>query len=209
MTINYAFTGDTLSWLYTAGPTAARRRSASTLPRAPRRPREMWTVDQYSPAVEFGRRLDLTGPRRRPPHRRRRERRRALPRRLPRPHRRRRRRAARRGPQRRHHQVRLGDALGGPASSVSYAYSAAADSATAFTFSGTALTWQYVRRPDGGIARVWIDGVGKGTRRPVRAPPQASRRALRQRHLRGRGSGTHTILIVNTGEKSPVSTAPW
>ena len=63
-----------------------------------------------------------------------------------------------------------------------------------------------MRRPDGGIARVWVDGVAKGTvdqygRRPKRrgAPLAASVT------YGGLGAGTHTILIVNTGEKSTAS----
>lgn len=92
----------------------------------------------------------------------------------------------------------------GSASGRSYSFSAARDSATAFTFSGSALTWHYVRRPDGGRAQVWIDGVDKGAvdqygrgRPKRRGTPLAASITYA-----GLGNGLHTILIVNTGEKS-------
>jgi bacillopeptidase F len=94
----------------------------------------------------------------------------------------------------------------GGASGLSYACAAGKDAATAFTCTGSSLTWKYVRRPDGGIAHVWIDGADKGLvdqfgGRPKRrgAPLAASVT------YGGLGSGLHTVLIVNTGEKNASS----
>jgi hypothetical protein len=104
--------------------------------------------------------------------------------------------------------VTLKEASGG-----SYSYTAAADAATAFTFSGTAITWQYVPRADGGIAEVWIDGVKQA---PVdqyqEAPakpkknPKKPTAVVKTVTYSGLASTTHTILIVTTGTANAAST---
>jgi hypothetical protein len=205
-TISYKFVGDTLSWLYAAGPDGGTATLNVASPEGSEAPTQMFEVDQYAPTMEYGRRLDLSGlgagehtvvvestaglyhdaflaPTD----------------------------AADVIPIAEDHgdgttrYAWAATAFGG-ASGWSYAYSAAADSATAFTFTGTALTWHYVRRPDGGIARVWVDGVAKGTvdqygRRPKRRGAPLAGSVT----WGGLGGGTHTILIINTGEKSTVS----
>ena len=205
-TVTYTFVGDTLSWLYAAGPEGGTATLSIEPPEGSEAPTQMFEVDQYAESMEYGRRLDLSGlgagshtvvvesgaglyhdaflaPTD----------------------------AADPVPLAEDHSdgttryAWARTAFGG-ASGWSYSYSAAADSATAFTFSGSALTWHYVRRPDGGIARIWVDGVDKGTvdqygrRHKRRGAPVAG--SVTYSAL---PAGTHTILIVNTGEKSPVS----
>ena len=205
-TVTYTFVGDTLSWLYAAGPGGGTVTLSVEPPAGSDAPTQMWTVDQYAPTMEYGRRLDLSGL--------------GAGEHI----------VVIESDAMLYHDAFLaptdaGDvvplaedhsdgatryawastAFGG-ASDLSYSFSAAHDSATAFTFSGSAIIWQYVRRSDGGIARVWIDGVDKGTvdqygrRRKRRGAPFADSVTYS-----GLPAGTHTILIVNTGEKSPVS----
>jgi hypothetical protein len=204
--ITYAFVGDTLSWLYAAGPEGGTATLSIEPPSGSDAPTTMYTADQYASAMEYGRRVDLSGlgagahtvvvesdavlyhdaflaPTDA-----------ADPVPLAEDH---------SDGTTRYAWARTG--FGG-ASDLSYSLSAAADSATAFTFSGSQVIWHYVRRPDGGIARVWIDGVNKGTvdqygrRHKRRGAPVADSITYS-----GLPAGTHTILIVNTGEKSSVS----
>jgi bacillopeptidase F len=197
-TVTYAFTGDTLGWLYAAGPFGGT--ATLTVDGDPGKTR---TVDQYAPAISYGRRFDLTGFGAGPhtvvvesdaalyhdafvaPTD-----------------------AADRIPLAEDHsdgatRYAWARAAAGFASGSSYSYAADRDAATAFTFSGTSVTWHYARRPDGGLAQVWVDGVDKGT------VDQYGRRGKRRGAplagsvtYTGLGGGTHTILVVNTGERS-------
>ena len=206
-TVTYTFVGDTLSWLHAAGPDGGTATLSVEPPEGSDAPTQMWTVDQHAPTMEYGRRLDLTGL--------------GAGKHI----------VVIESDAMLYHDAFLAptDAVDvvplaedhsdgatryawasiafGGASDSSYSFSAAHDSATAFTFSGGAIIWRFVRRSDGGIARVWIDGVDKGT---------VDQYGLHPRHRRGAPfadrvtysglpAGLHTILIVNTGEKSPVS----
>jgi hypothetical protein len=97
------------------------------------------------------------------------------------------------------------------ASGGSYSYAAATDAATAFTFTGTAITWQYVPGPTGGIAEVWIDGVNKGPvdQYQATAKPKKGKKAtaaVKTVTYSGLVSSMHTILIRVTGTANASST---
>jgi hypothetical protein len=97
------------------------------------------------------------------------------------------------------------------ASGGSYSYAAARDAATAFTFTGTAVTWQYVAGPDRGIAQVWIDGASKGTvdqhqAAATRHKRKTGRAAIASVTYGGLTPAMHTILIRATGTQASAST---
>ncbi len=204
--VSYAFTGDTLSWLYAAGPAGGTATLSVEPPAGSEAPTLMYTVDQYAATMTYGRRLDLTGlgagahtvvvqsdaglyhdafiaPTD----------------------------AADPTPLAEDHsdgstRYAWATAAAGNASGESYSYSAAADSATAFSFTGAAVTWRFARRPDCGKAKVWIDGVLKGI-----VDQYGNRHKHHGRPIptsityTGLANRLHTILIVNTGEKSSAS----
>jgi len=88
------------------------------------------------------------------------------------------------------------------ASGGTLSYDKSAQAPIAFTFSGTSITWKYVTGPKGGIQRVWIDGVDKGT------VDQYSASVTYQvtKTFSGLPSGVHTILIKGSGSKNASST---
>jgi hypothetical protein len=205
-TVSYTFIGDTLSWLYAAGPAGGTATLSVEPPAGSEAPTMMYTVDQYAAAMTYGRRLDLTGlgagahtvvvesdaglyhdafiaPTD----------------------------AADLTPLAEDFsdgstRYAWATAAAGNASGESYSYSAAADSATAFSFTGATVTWRFARRPDCGKAKVWIDGVLKGT-----VDQYGNRHKHHGRPIptsityTGLANKLHTILIVNTGEKSSAS----
>lgn len=205
-TVTYTFIGDTLSWLYAAGPDGGTATLSVDPHEGSEAPTKMWTVDQYAPVMGYGRSLILTGLGA-GAHR-----------------------VVVESDAGLYHDAFLAptDAAdpvplaedhsdgatryawartdANAASDGSYSYTAVADSATALTFSGTSVTWQYARRSDGGIAHVWIDGVDKGAvdqygvRRKRRGGPLTASVTYF-----GLPAGTHTILIVNSGESRPAS----
>jgi hypothetical protein len=209
-TVTYAFVGDTLSWLYAAGPAGGTATLSVEPPEGSDAPTQMWTVDQYAATMEYGERFDVGGlgagehtvvvessaglyhdaflaPTD----------------------------AADPTPLAEDHsdgatRYRWATARDWHASGGSYSYATPADSATAFTFSGTSVTWQYVAGPDRGIAQLWIDGVAKA---PVdqywagaaRHKRKTGRVAVLSTTYGGLSAGLHTILIRTTGTKRAAS----
>lgn len=73
--------------------------------------------------------------------------------------------------------------------------------ALAFTFTGTAIDFIYNKGPSAGIARVYIDGVDKGT-----VDQYAAAGAFQQSTtFSGLPAGMHTILILNNKTKNGAS----
>jgi hypothetical protein len=72
-----------------------------------------------------------------------------------------------------------------------YSFTSLANSATAYTFSGTGVTWLYGRGPRLGYADVYIDGSYKG-----RLDLYAAALSFTSQAYAGLASGTHTILVV-------------
>lgn len=204
--VTYTFLGDSLSWLYAVGPKGGTATLSVDPPEGSEAPTLMWTVDQYAPAVAYGQRLDLTGlgagvhtvvvtsdaglyhdaflaPTD----------------------------VLDLTPLAEDHsdgttRYAWATAAGSAASGGRYSYSAAAGSATAFTFTGTEVTWRYAPRRDAGIATVWIDGVPKGTVDQFgRSGARSGQTLLATATYSGLGNGMHTILIVNTGQKNAYS----
>ncbi len=85
-----------------------------------------------------------------------------------------------------------------------YATCTSPRSATAFTFSGDSVTWQYAVGPSHGIANVYIDGVSEGSI-DTYAAITAYGSAYRATYS-GLGSGLHTILIAIAATYNAAST---
>ena len=83
----------------------------------------------------------------------------------------------------------------------SYSMESSVGAATAFTFSGTEVTWKYTKAPKGGVARVYIDGVDKGTVDLYSATLTYQATAP----FPNLSPGWHTILIKNNNTKNPAS----
>jgi hypothetical protein len=71
----------------------------------------------------------------------------------------------------------------------------------AFSFEGTSITWKYTKNSASGIARVYIDGVDKGTVDQYAASPAYQQTST----YSGLAAGWHTILITNNKTKNPSS----
>ena len=73
----------------------------------------------------------------------------------------------------------------------------------AFTFSGDSIDLVYRRGPLGGNAKVYIDGVDKGTVNMYDATTQWWNNATNPAvtAYTGLGTGTHTMMVANTGVK--------
>ena len=210
-TVTYTFVGDTLSWLYAAGPGGGTATVSIEPPEGSEAPTLVYAVDQYAATMEYGKRLDISGlgagehtvviasdaglyhdafvaPTD----------------------------AGDLTPLAEDHsdgatRYRWATARIWAASGGSCSYAAGSDAATAFTFSGTAVTWQYLAGHNRGIAEVWIDGTPKGTvdqyqpvvRRPRR---KVTRPAPASVTFGGLAAGVHTIFIRTTGAKRSAST---
>jgi len=91
------------------------------------------------------------------------------------------------------------------ASGGSYASNVSTSAALAFTFSGTSITWKYTKNAAAGVARVYIDGVDKGT-----VDLYASSPTFQQTSVFGSlPAGLHTILIVNNKTKNENSSSSF
>lgn len=77
--------------------------------------------------------------------------------------------------------------------------------ALAFSFEGTSIDWKYTKWNRGGIARVYVDGIDKGT-----VDQYSSSFAFQQTSTySGLGAGWHTIMIVSNKTKNASSLAYW
>ncbi|RJX22064.1 MAG: hypothetical protein C4570_01785 [Ammonifex sp.] len=81
-------------------------------------------------------------------------------------------------------------------------YSESANAKATYVFAGNSITWLTGKGPSRGIARVYIDGVDKGTV-DLYAPNWLAQVPVT---YTGLFYGLHTIEIVNTGTKNPSST---
>ena len=84
-----------------------------------------------------------------------------------------------------------------PASGGSFSDASSPSAATAFTFSGSSVTWLYIHGPKGAIARVSIDGVQEPNVDQYAAAVGAT--SITYSSL---GTGLHTIFITGTGSSS-------
>jgi bacillopeptidase F len=75
-----------------------------------------------------------------------------------------------------------------------------------FTFTGMSVSWVAYRDQWSGIARVYVDGVLKGTVDTYSATAQAQAVAY---SVSGLTWGIHTLAIEATGTKSSPSSAAW
>jgi bacillopeptidase F len=81
-------------------------------------------------------------------------------------------------------------------------YTTSANARASYVFAGNSITWLTAKGPNRGVARVFIDGVDKGTV-DLYAPNWQARVPIT---YSGLFYGLHTIEIVNTGTKNPSST---
>src|SRR5262249_45020493 len=81
-------------------------------------------------------------------------------------------------------------------------------SQASFAFTGTALTWLAYRDPASGIAKIYIDGVLKGS---VDTYSPTSLQRSKVYSVTGLPSGSHTITIQVTGTRRAASlgSAVW
>jgi hypothetical protein len=86
------------------------------------------------------------------------------------------------------------------ASGGSFSDSASPSSALAFTFSGTSITWKYLKSPKGGIANVWIDGVPQ-----TNVDQYGSSVSLASTTYSGLANALHTIFIKPSGTRNASS----
>jgi|GEM_PF-2871912 len=91
------------------------------------------------------------------------------------------------------------------ASGGSYCSEVSTSAALAFTFSGTSITWKYTKTAACGIARVYIDGVDKGTVDQYSPTIQYQQTTT----YSGLPSGLHTILILNNKTKNASSSSTF
>jgi hypothetical protein len=87
------------------------------------------------------------------------------------------------------------------ASKRTFSSSVATGASISAAFSGNTLTWEFVKGPGQGVAKVTIDGTVVGTvdqYAPVLTPGQTVT-------YTGLGSGNHTVLIQNNKTRNPLS----
>ena len=92
------------------------------------------------------------------------------------------------------------DAYGG-----TYQYSASAGAGISFMFQGDTITWYFTRAANRGKALVTIDGENVNTQGYIDLYSSTTVRHQTQVYG-GLGPGTHTISIINSGQKNPAST---
>ena len=88
----------------------------------------------------------------------------------------------------------------GPASGGSFSSTQSPTAATAFTFTGTSVTWKYIKDPRAGICRVMIDSVAQPS-----VDQYAASVTPASTDFTGLFSGVHTIFITGTGTKNAAS----
>ncbi len=81
-----------------------------------------------------------------------------------------------------------------------------AGSRASFAFTGTGVKWIAYRDEWSGIANVYLDGVLKGTLDTYATPAQAQ---AVMHSITGLASGSHTLVIEATGNKSAASAGAW
>jgi len=75
-----------------------------------------------------------------------------------------------------------------------------------FTFTGTAVSWIGYKEQWSGIAKVYVDGVLKGTVDMYASPAKPQQVAY---SIAGLAYGSHTIIVEATGTKSPAARGSW
>ena len=88
----------------------------------------------------------------------------------------------------------------GPASGGSFSSAKSPSAATAFTFTGTSVTWKYVKAPKAGICRVMIDSVAQPN-----VDQYAASVTPASTDFTGLFSGVHTIFITGTNTRNAAS----
>jgi hypothetical protein len=87
------------------------------------------------------------------------------------------------------------------ASGGGFSMNVATSATLACEFTGTSVTWKYLTNSASGIARVYIDGVDKGTVDQFSASPTFQV----TKAFTGLANTTHIIMIANTGTKNTAS----
>jgi hypothetical protein len=82
----------------------------------------------------------------------------------------------------------------------------AAGAKATFTFTGTSVSWIGYRNALAGIAKVYVDGVVKGSVDTYASPGASQTIAYT---ISGLEYGTHTIIVEATGTKSSASRGSW
>jgi hypothetical protein len=90
-----------------------------------------------------------------------------------------------------------------PYSEGSGALSTAAGDQATFSFTGTSVSWIGWRGPQGGMARVLVDGALAADNLDTFAPTEGTQNVIFTRT--GLAAGAHTLTIQATGTRNPAS----